>query len=66
MVGSLQRLDSPCDAEMSIAGPFNFGSVALAIMYQCQAMNVVLYGPLVTEGIPTTDMLGYSRSDLSK
>ena len=66
MVGSLQWLDSPYDAEMAIAGPVSFGSVALAIMYQCHVMNVVLYGLLVTEGIPTTDMLGYSRSDLAK
>jgi len=36
------------------------------ILVTCHNMNVVLYGLLFREGNPAVDMLGYSRSDLSK
>jgi hypothetical protein len=39
---------------------------ALDILVTCHNMNVVLYGLLFREGNPAVDMLGYSRSDLSK
>jgi hypothetical protein len=66
-MGVPNKLDSPYDLDMAVAGPPSFGTVAFHIMATCHKMNVVLYGLLVTEGVNSTvDMLGYSRADLSE